>query len=60
MARLGLMSAFLITILFLSAGFYLILNGHNVAGAGICGAGLVSVVVAFLRHTFSQFRDSRK
>ncbi|MFN0109905.1 MAG: hypothetical protein ACKVZH_13710 [Blastocatellia bacterium] len=56
MARLGLLSAFLITLLFLSAGFYLILHGHDVAGASICGAGLVSVVVAFLRHT-SQSRD---
>lgn len=59
MARLGLLSAFLITVLFLSAGFYLILHGHDAAGAGICGAGLVSVVVAFLRHTSSQSRDRR-
>ncbi|MCI0488656.1 MAG: hypothetical protein L0229_18870 [Blastocatellia bacterium] len=51
MARLGLLSAFLITVLFLAAGFYLILHGHDAAGAAICGAGLVSVVVAFLRHT---------
>lgn len=53
MARLGLLAAFLITILFLSAGFYLILHGHDIAGASICGAGLVSVVIAFLRHTSS-------
>ena len=59
LARLGLLSAFLITVLFLSAGFYLILHGHDIAGAGICGAGLVSVVVAFLRHTSSQ-AQSRK
>ncbi len=56
MARFGLLSAFLITVLFLSAGFYLILGGHDAAGAGICGAGLVSVVVAFLRHTSAQSR----
>ena len=56
MARLGLVAAFFITVLFLSAGFYLILQGHDAAGAAICGAGLVSVVVAFLRHTASQGR----
>ena len=55
MARLGLLTAFLITVLFLYTGFYLILNNHDVAGASICGAGLVSVVLAFLRHTSSQF-----
>lgn len=60
MARLGLISALLITVLFLSAGFYLILNGHDVAGAGICGAGLVSVVVAFLRHTSSHYRGGKE
>jgi uncharacterized membrane protein len=58
MARLGLVSAFLITLFFLSAGFYLILKGHDIAGASICGAGLVSVVVAFLRHTSSSTRKS--
>lgn len=59
MSRLGLLSALLITVLFLSAGFYLILSGHDAAGASICGAGLVSVVVAFLRHTSSQSRARR-
>jgi len=60
MARLGLLAAFLITILFLAAGFYLILHGHDVAGASICGAGLVSVVIAFLRHTSSSSSSNGK
>ncbi len=60
MARLGLLAAFLITILFLSAGFYLILHGHDIAGASICGAGLVSVVIAFLRHTSSSSSNGKK
>jgi uncharacterized membrane protein len=59
MSRLGLISAFTITVLFLSAGFYLILSSHDAAGAGICGAGLVSVVVAFLRHTSSPPRAKK-
>jgi uncharacterized membrane protein len=59
MSRLGLLSALLITLLFLGAGFYLILNGHDAAGASICGAGLVTVVVAFLRHTSTQSRAGR-
>jgi uncharacterized membrane protein len=58
MARLGLISAFLITLLFLAAGVYLIFHGHDAAGASICGTGVVSIVVAFLRHT-SQSRERR-
>lgn len=59
-ARLGLLAAFVITILFLTAGFYLILHGHDVAGASICGAGLISVVIAFLRHTSSSSSSNWK
>lgn len=51
---------FVITILFLIAGFYLILHGHDVAGASICGVGLVSVVIAFLRHTSSPSSSNGK
>lgn len=59
MQRLGLLSAFLIALLFLGAGFYLIMGGHDAAGTGICGAGVASVVVAFLRHTSSQTQRRR-
>lgn len=54
LSRLGIFFAVLITFFFLSAGVYVILQGYNVAGTTICGVGMGSVVMAFLRHTSPQ------
>lgn len=53
MSKLGLVSAFVISMTFASLGFYAILQGHDLAGASLCGGGLVSIVIAFLHHTSS-------
>lgn len=41
----GLIAAFVFSI-----GGYLVLQGHDAAGVGICGAGLVSIVALFVNR----------
>ena len=61
MMRLGLLAAFLLTLLFLAVGFYMVLCGYDATGTSVCCAGLVSVVVTFLHYTAmpSQKKDAR-
>jgi hypothetical protein len=51
MNKLGLFSSLGVTTLFWASGSWLIYLGHDYAGLGLCGAGLVSIVTAFLRYT---------
>jgi len=44
----GLAAGFAVTVLALSASTWLIYNGHDVAGASIFGASLVTIVIAFI------------
>lgn len=41
----GVIAAFVFSI-----GGYLVLRGHDIAGVGICGAGLVSIVALFVNR----------
>lgn len=53
-SSLGLIAAFVLSILALSASTFCIYTGHDVAGASIFGASLASIVIAFLRGTASR------
>lgn len=44
----GLAAGFSVSVLALSASTFLIYNGHDVAGASIFGASLVTIVIAFI------------
>jgi len=50
----GLVAAFVLSILALSASTFCIYTGHDIAGASIFGASLASIVIAFLRGTSSR------
>ncbi len=44
----GLAAGFVVTVSALSASTWLIYNGHDVAGASLFGASLVTIVIAFI------------
>jgi hypothetical protein len=53
----GVLMGALITFFVFGIGGYLILKGHDTAGVGICGAGLVSIVALFVNRQNNQTRQ---
>ena len=53
----GLICAFLVAILALGASTYLIINGHDWAGASLFGGSLASIVLAFIKGTDSRRKE---
>lgn len=57
-AHLGVVFAFLIGVLTLCLGAYLVLQNHDIAGTIFAGAGLTSLVGAFIYGTrLRQMKD---
>ena len=56
-SQLGVVFAFLIGVIALGLGAYLVLENHDVAGTIFAGAGLTSLVGAFIYGT--RFRQAK-
>jgi uncharacterized membrane protein len=59
-SSIGQLFAIIIGIVGLFAGTYAVLQGHDIAGAALGGATLVSLVTAFLKGRSSQKDDIKK
>jgi uncharacterized membrane protein len=56
----GLVAGFTVTVLALSASTFLIYNGHDLAGASIFGASLVTIVIAFISGVSSRKKERER
>lgn len=59
-SNLGLLAAFLITVMFLSASVALVVNGHEVAGATLGSVNIVGLVYAFINGKRKQDRELKE
>ena len=56
-ANWGIACAFTLTLLFLAAGVYLVINDHDTAGAAIATVGLASLVGVFIYGTSTRKQE---
>jgi uncharacterized membrane protein len=59
-AQSGVVSAFLLCLIAIGSGAYLVMNGHDIAGTLFAGAGLTSLVGVFIYGTNQQNRETGK
>jgi len=56
-ATAGLVCGFVLTLAMIACGTYVVLNGHDAAGAAIGGTGVAGIVITFITGTSSRRKE---